>query len=77
MICLPFSDELQIDYQFTFNLSKKEDQYYTKINFRNTPNKHDIDADFQITCSMAAKMNISFVKGNKFTNSFNLKIWVV
>ncbi|OXA45784.1 putative protein tag-53 [Folsomia candida] len=54
--------ELQIDYQFTFNLSKKEDQYYTKINFRNTPNKQDIDADFQITCSMMAKMNISYIR---------------
>lgn len=58
-----FLDELQIDYQFTFNLSKREDQYYTKINFRNTPNKQDIDADFQVTCSMLAKMNISYVKG--------------
>ncbi|XP_026479999.1 attractin-like protein 1 [Ctenocephalides felis] len=51
--------DLTIDYQFTFNLSKKEDRHYTKINFRNSPIKPDIDADFTITCSVLAKMNIS------------------
>lgn len=50
---------MTIDYQFTFNLSKKEDRHYTKINFRNSPIKPDIDADFTITCSVLAKMNIS------------------
>ncbi|KAL1450008.1 hypothetical protein WDU94_002471 [Cyamophila willieti] len=34
--------DLTIDYQFTFNLSKREDQYYTQINFRNIPPKHDV-----------------------------------
>ena len=42
--------DLTIDYQFTFNLSKKEDRHYTQINFRNSPIKADIDADFTITC---------------------------
>lgn len=51
--------DLTIDYQFTFNLSKKEDRHYTQINFRNSPIKPDIDADFLITCSVAAKMNIT------------------
>lgn len=51
--------DLTIDYQFTFNLSKKEDRHYTQINFRNSPAKADIDADFTITCSVAAKMNIT------------------
>lgn len=51
--------DLTIDYQFTFNLSKKEDRYFTQINFRNSPIKSDIDADFSITCSVAAKMNIT------------------
>uniref|UniRef100_A0A182SYM4 Attractin GBD domain-containing protein n=1 Tax=Anopheles maculatus TaxID=74869 RepID=A0A182SYM4_9DIPT len=48
-----------IDYQFTFNLSKKEDRHFTQINFRNSPVKPDIDADFTITCSVAARMNIT------------------
>jgi len=61
---LIYLDDLQIDYQFTFNLSKKEDRHYRKINFRNTPTKPDIDADFLITCSMMAKMNISYTRGN-------------
>ncbi|KAG5869328.1 hypothetical protein JTB14_005136 [Gonioctena quinquepunctata] len=51
--------DLTIDYQFTFNLSKKEDRHYTQINFRNSPIKADIDADFLITCSVMAKMNIT------------------
>lgn len=51
--------DLTIDYQFTFNLSKKEDRHYTQINFRNSPVKNDIDADFTITCSVSAKMNIT------------------
>lgn len=68
-----FSDELTIDYQFTFNLSKKEDRHYTQINFRNSPVKSDIDADFLITCSVLAKMNITVREGNSmerelFTN---------
>lgn len=58
-----FSDDLTVDYQFTFNLSKKEERHYTQINFRNTPSKPDIDADFSIQCSVLAKMNITVRKG--------------
>ncbi|XP_023308777.2 attractin [Lucilia cuprina] len=50
--------ELTIDYQFTFNLSKKEDRHFRQINFRNSPVKPEIDADFTITCSVPAKMDI-------------------
>nr|CAH7725237.1 unnamed protein product [Callosobruchus chinensis] len=57
-------DDLTIDYQFTFNLSKKEDRHYTQINFRNSPIKPDIDADFLITCSVLAKMNVTVRIGN-------------
>ncbi|GLV41896.1 distracted [Carabus blaptoides fortunei] len=56
--------DLTIDYQFTFNLSKKEDHHYTQINFRNSPIKPDVDADFTITCSVPAKMNITIKKAN-------------
>lgn len=31
------TDNLVTDYQFTFNLSKKEDKPYTQINFMNIP----------------------------------------
>ncbi|XP_012260217.2 attractin-like protein 1 isoform X2 [Athalia rosae] len=55
---------LTIDYQFTFNLSKKEDRHYTAINFKNSPPKPDVDADFSITCSVLAKMNITIQKAN-------------
>lgn len=55
--------DLTIDYQFTFNLSKKEDRHFTQINFRNSPIKADIDADFSILCSVAAKMNITIRTG--------------
>lgn len=55
--------DLTVDYQFTFNLSKKEERHYTQINFRNSPSKPDIDADFSITCSVMAKMNITIRRG--------------
>ena len=51
-----FTDELAIDYQFTFNLSKVDDRHFTAINFKNTPSKMDVDVDFQITCSVPSKV---------------------
>ncbi|XP_022827205.1 attractin-like protein 1 [Spodoptera litura] len=51
--------DLAVDYQFTFNLSKKEDRHLSAINFRNAPVKPDVDADFSITCSAHARMNLS------------------
>jgi len=53
-----FSDELAIDYQFTFNLSKVDDRHFTAINFKNTPTKTEVDVDFQITCSIPAKVSL-------------------
>lgn len=57
-------DELTIDYQFTFNLSKKEDRHFRQINFRNSPQKADIDVDFSVICSELAKMNITIRRYN-------------
>ncbi len=37
LLCNGFTDNLQIDFQFTFNLSKEDDKHYTQINFMNTP----------------------------------------
>ncbi|XP_026322891.1 attractin-like protein 1 [Hyposmocoma kahamanoa] len=51
--------ELAVDYQYTFNLSKKEDRHLSAINFRNAPVKPDVDADFNITCSSHARMNLT------------------
>ncbi|XP_012222964.1 attractin-like protein 1 isoform X2 [Linepithema humile] len=56
--------DLAIDYQFTFNLSKKEDRHYRAINFKNAPPKPDVDAEFSITCSVLAKMNVTIKKVN-------------
>ncbi|XP_012270635.1 attractin-like protein 1 isoform X2 [Orussus abietinus] len=56
--------DLTIDYQFTFNLSKKEDRHYTSINFKNSPTKPDVDAEFSIMCSVLAKMNITVKRAN-------------
>ncbi|XP_044007084.1 attractin-like protein 1 isoform X2 [Aphidius gifuensis] len=57
--------QLAIDYQFTFNLSKKEDRHYRAINFKNSPSKPDVDAEFSIACSVLAKMNITMRKANR------------
>ncbi|XP_066149879.1 attractin isoform X1 [Euwallacea fornicatus] len=56
--------DLTIDYQFTFNLSKKEDRHFRQINFRNSPQKPDIDVDFSVLCSETAKMNITIRRFN-------------
>ncbi|KAL1514087.1 hypothetical protein ABEB36_003406 [Hypothenemus hampei] len=56
--------DLTIDYQFTFNLSKKEDRHFRQINFRNSPQKADIDVDFAVSCSEMAKMNITIRRSN-------------
>ena len=56
------ADELQVDFQFTFNLSKDEDKHIDSINFMVTPHKQDIDADFIITCSSNASMNLTFIR---------------
>jgi attractin len=55
-----FPDDLAIDYQFTFNLSKSDDKHFTAINFKNEPTKVDVNVDFSISCSVAAKMNLTY-----------------
>merc|ERR550519_288165 len=57
--------DLAIDYQFTFNLSKPEDKHYTAINFKNVPTKPDVDVDFSISCSVNAKMNLTYRHASK------------
>ena len=39
-------------------------RHYNQINFRNSPSKIDIDAEFHIHCSIPAKMNITVKTGN-------------
>lgn len=51
--------DLASDYQFTFNLSKREDKFYTQINFMNIPLANDRDVDFKVNCSGSAYLNIS------------------
>ena len=43
------TDDLTTDYQFTFNLSKDEDRFYTRINFMNIPAKvNDLSLLYQM-----------------------------
>lgn len=51
--------DLHLDFQFTFNLSKKDDRHIRQINFRNVPTKPDLDLEFSVQCSTFAKLNIS------------------
>ncbi|XP_064629979.1 attractin-like protein 1 isoform X2 [Lineus longissimus] len=50
---------LATDYQFTFNLSKKDDRHLTHINFLNIPHTPDRDVDFSINCSDDAMLNVT------------------
>lgn len=52
--------KLALDFQFTFNLTKPEDLHYRQINFLNQPKRSDLNTDFHITCSVPAKMNITY-----------------
>uniref|UniRef100_A0A6B2E548 Putative attractin n=1 Tax=Phlebotomus kandelakii TaxID=1109342 RepID=A0A6B2E548_9DIPT len=51
---------LTIDYEFTFNLSKKSDLQLTQINFSNFPLKFEYDTYLIIETLNPAKMNITF-----------------
>lgn len=50
---------LTTDYQYTFNMSKPEDHYYSDINFINVPSRRDSDVEFSIACSRLALVNIT------------------
>lgn len=50
---------LTTDYQYTFNMSKPEDHYYSDINFINVPLRRDSDVEFSIACSRLALVNIT------------------
>lgn len=54
---------LTTDYQFTFNLNKDSDKYYSKINFVNHPTRvSDDDIDFMVRCyRTTAVIDVSFV----------------
>lgn len=52
--------DLKTDFQFTFNLSKPEDEHYTGINFMNIPVANDRDVDFMLNCSGSAYINITW-----------------
>lgn len=54
---------LTIDFQYTFNMSKPDDRYFTRINFMNVPMKPDVDVDFTISCSDTSIVNISIGSG--------------
>jgi len=55
------SDNLRTDYQFTFNLSKPDDNYYTGINFMNIPVAVCISINMylQILCMVGSNTVIS------------------
>lgn len=57
---------LTTDYQYTFNMSKPEDHFYSDINFISVPMRKDIDVDFSIACSRLALVNIT--SGTSYKN---------
>lgn len=57
---------LTTDYQYTFNMSKTEDHFYSDINFINLPVRKDIEIDFTIACSRLALVNIT--SGTSYNN---------
>ncbi|CAH1259216.1 ATRNL1 [Branchiostoma lanceolatum] len=57
--------DLLIDYQFTFNLSKSDEKYYTGINFMNIPSHSSRDVTFTINTSAMATMNITIASASE------------
>ena len=64
--------ELNTDFQYTFNLSKHDDRYYSAINFINMPKSPDRDVDFTLNCSSAngsmPLINITYKSSESQTN---------
>nr|XP_027202331.1 attractin-like protein 1 [Dermatophagoides pteronyssinus] len=50
---------LSTSYTYTFNMSKPDDLFYTRINFINTPLSPEIDIEFSVQCQDSAMVNIS------------------
>lgn len=65
--------DLKTDYQFTFNLSKREDDHYTGINFMNIPSSPDRDVDFTVNCSGTAYLNVTFRSTSNPTEQFKVR----
>lgn len=62
---------LTTDYQFTFNLNKEMDRYYTRISFVNHPIRYiDDDIDFMVRCFReTALINVSYALDYDYENS--------
>ena len=54
-----FLDELLVDFRYTFNFSKQEDQYVTRINLQSEPKFDDRDIEFTISCRGMADTNLT------------------
>ncbi|CAH1784738.1 unnamed protein product, partial [Owenia fusiformis] len=65
--------QLNTNYMFTFNLSKKEDKHVEVINFLNTPRLSDRDLDFTINCSGPALINVTYSSADTENHSLIYK----
>lgn len=65
---------LSTSYSYTFNMSKPDDKYYTRINFINTPVSPEIDIEFSVQCQENAIVNISIGSNNNSSKCNNLII---
>lgn len=54
---------LSTSFSYTFNVSKPDDKYYTRINFINMPLSTEIDVEFAVQCQENAIVNISVGSG--------------
>ncbi|KAJ6222083.1 hypothetical protein RDWZM_000628 [Blomia tropicalis] len=61
---------LSTSYSYTFNMSKSDDKFYTRINFMNMPLTAEIDIEFMVGCQDSALINISV--GSGFNNTLNI-----
>lgn len=64
---------LSTSYSYTFNMSKPDDQFYTRINFMNMPLSSEIDIEFTVTCQESALVNISVGSGYNTSKWSTLK----
>lgn len=62
-----WTDNLLIDYQFTFSLIQEDDNHYTAINFMASPEQANKNLDMSINASNNFNLNITWSVGSTGT----------
>lgn len=60
---------LSTSFSYTFNMSKPDDKFYTRINFMNMPSTSEIDVEFMVTCPDSSNASVDIWVGSWLNTS--------